>query len=134
MKSYSPQYPRSSAPLNPFPPLLLFPLSLDKRGSVGQSEGMSIPRSSVRFRLKPENSNSHRFELYRLSIKDTKLLLKVIKAIIVIPLFLSLFFSSYSLFFPSFFFIVLVVFCVCIFVCMCVRIWPLFFRMAITDS
>ena len=25
-----------------------------KRGSVGQSEGLLIPRSSVRFRLKPE--------------------------------------------------------------------------------
>ena len=29
-----------------------------KRGSVGQSEGLSIPRSSVRFRLKPDTSNS----------------------------------------------------------------------------
>jgi len=38
----------------------------------------------VSFRLKPENSNSHGFELYRPSIKGTKLLLKVIKAIIVI--------------------------------------------------
>ena len=26
-----------------------------KRGSVGQSEGLLIPRSSVRFRLNPEN-------------------------------------------------------------------------------
>ena len=40
-----------------------------KRGSVGQSEGLSIPRSSVRFRLKPDNSNSHEFELYRPSNK-----------------------------------------------------------------
>ena len=55
-----------------------------KRGSVGQSEGLSIPRSSVRFRLKPENSNSHEFELHRPSNKGTKLLLKVIKAIIII--------------------------------------------------
>ena len=55
-----------------------------KRGSVGQSEGLSIPRSSVRFRLKPDNSNSHEFELYRPSNKGTKLLLKVIKAIIII--------------------------------------------------
>ena len=55
-----------------------------KRGSVGQSEGLLIPRSSVRFRLKPENSNSHAFELHRPSIKGTKLLLKVIKAIIII--------------------------------------------------
>ena len=36
-----------------------------KRGSVGQSEGMLIPRSSVRFRLKPENSISNGFELHR---------------------------------------------------------------------
>ena len=55
-----------------------------KRGSVGQSEGLSIPRSSVRFRLKPDNSNSHEFELHRPSNKGTKLLLKVIKAIIII--------------------------------------------------
>ena len=54
-----------------------------KRGSVGQSEGLSIPRSSVRFRLKPDNSNSHGFELHRPSNKGTKLLLKVIKAIII---------------------------------------------------
>ena len=56
-----------------------------KRGSVGQSEGLSIPRSSVRFRLKPDTSNSHEFELHRPSNKGTKLLLKVIKAIIIIP-------------------------------------------------
>ena len=55
-----------------------------KRGSVGQSEGLSIPRSSVRFRQKPDNSNSHEFELHRPSNKGTKLLLKVIKAIIII--------------------------------------------------
>ena len=55
-----------------------------KRGSVGQSEGLSIPRSSVRFRLKLDNSNSHEFELHRPSNKGTKLLLKVIKAIIII--------------------------------------------------
>ena len=55
-----------------------------KRGSVGQSEGLSIPRSSVRFRLKPDPSNSHEFELHRPSNKGTKLLLKVIKAIIII--------------------------------------------------
>ena len=54
-----------------------------KRGSVGQSEGLSIPRSSVRFRINPDNSNSHGFELHRPSNKGTKLLLKVIKAIIV---------------------------------------------------
>ena len=55
-----------------------------KRGSVGQSEGLSIPRSSVRFRLKPDNSISDEFELHRPSNKGTKLLLKVIKAIIII--------------------------------------------------
>jgi len=38
----------------------------------------------VQFRLKPENSKSHGFELHGPSIKGTKLLLKVIKAIIVI--------------------------------------------------
>ena len=43
-----------------------------KRGSVGQSEGLLIPRLSVRFRLKTENSNSHGFEPYRTSIKDTQ--------------------------------------------------------------
>ena len=55
-----------------------------KRGSVGRSEGLLLPRSSVRFRLKPENSSSHRFEHHRPSIKGTKLLLKVMKAIIII--------------------------------------------------
>ena len=55
-----------------------------ERGSVGQSEGLSIPRSSVRFRLKPDTSNSHEFELHRPSNKGTKLLLKVVKAIIII--------------------------------------------------
>ena len=55
-----------------------------KRGSVGQSKGLSIPRSSVRFRLKPDNSNAHGFELHRPSNKGTKLLLKVMKAIIII--------------------------------------------------
>jgi len=39
---------------------------------------------SIRFRLKPENSNSHRFELHRSSIKGAKLILKGIKAIIII--------------------------------------------------
>ena len=58
-----------------------------KRVSVGQSEGLSIPRSSVRFRLKPDNSNAHEFELHRPSNKGTKLLLKVIKAIIIINSF-----------------------------------------------
>ena len=54
-----------------------------KWSSVGQSEGLLIPRSWVRFRLKPENSNSHGFEPHRPSIKGTKLPLKVIKAIII---------------------------------------------------
>ena len=49
-----------------------------KRGSVGQSEGLLVPRSSVRFRLKTENSNSHGFELHRPSIEGTKLLFKII--------------------------------------------------------
>ena len=50
--------------------------------SIGQSEGLLIPRSSVWFHLNTENSNSH--ELHRPSIKGTKLLLKVIKAILII--------------------------------------------------
>ena len=58
-----------------------------KRGSIGQSEGLLIPRSSVRFRLNPDNSNSDGFELHGPSNKGTKLLLKVIKAIIIIRLF-----------------------------------------------
>ena len=66
-----------------------------KRGSVGQSEGLSIPRSSVRFRLKPDNSNSHEFELHRPSNKGTKLLLKVIKAIIIIMLELNFYMLFY---------------------------------------
>jgi len=41
-------------------------------------------RHVIHIRLTPENSNSHRFELHRPSIKGTKLLLKVIKAIIII--------------------------------------------------
>ena len=53
-----------------------------KCGSVDQSEGLLIPRSSFRFRLKPENSNSYGFELHRPSIKGTTLLLKVMNAII----------------------------------------------------
>ena len=67
-----------------------------KRGSVGQSEGLSIPRSSVRFPLKPDNSNSHEFELHRPSNKGTKLLLKVIKAIIIIAICLPLDLSTVS--------------------------------------
>ena len=42
---------------------------------VGQSKGLLILRLSVRFRLNPENSNPHGFELNRPSIKDSKLLL-----------------------------------------------------------
>jgi len=49
-----------------------------------KSEERDCPRSSVRFRLNPENSNSHGFELHRPSIKGTKPLLKVLKAIIII--------------------------------------------------
>jgi len=55
-----------------------------KCGSVRQSKELFIPRSSVRFCLKPEKSNSHGFDLHRPSIKGTKLLLKVIKADIII--------------------------------------------------
>ena len=47
------------------------------------SERGTVNMSSVRFRLKPENWNSHRLELDRPSIKGTKLLMKVIKAIII---------------------------------------------------
>jgi len=52
--------------------------------SLLSREGLLISRSSVRFRLELENSNSHRFELHRPSIKSTKLLLKGIVAIIII--------------------------------------------------
>jgi len=38
----------------------------------------------IYIRLKPDNSNSHEFELHRTSNKATKLLFKVIKAIIII--------------------------------------------------
>jgi len=57
-----------------------------KRGSVGRSESLFFPRSSVCFLLIliPENSNPHGFELHGPSIKGTKVLLKVIKAIIII--------------------------------------------------
>ena len=54
-----------------------------KRGSVGQSEGLSIPKSWVWFRLQPENSNPYGFEVHRPSIKGTEQLMKVIKAIII---------------------------------------------------
>ena len=56
-----------------------------KTSSVGQSAGLLILRSPVRFRQKlkkTENSNLHGFELHRPSSKGTKLLLQVIKAII----------------------------------------------------
>ena len=62
-------------------------LSVDltcKRGSVGQSKGLLIPRSSVRFRLNPDNLNLHGFELHTHPIEGAKLLLKVLKAIIII--------------------------------------------------
>jgi len=44
---------------------------------------VTVP-SILSFRLKPDTSNSHEFELHRPSNKGTKLLLKVIKAIIII--------------------------------------------------
>ena len=57
-----------------------------KNSSVGQSAGLLIRRSSVRFRQKlkkkTENSNLYGFEIYRPSNKGTKLLLQVTKAII----------------------------------------------------
>ena len=61
-----------------------------KRGLVGQSEGLLILRSSVRFRLNPENTDSHGFEVHRPSVKGTKLLLKVIKAVIILHVFAHL--------------------------------------------
>jgi len=61
-----------------------------KHGSVGQIERLLIPRSSVWLHhLKPENTNSYGFELHRASIKGTKLLLKVIKAIMIMMMILS---------------------------------------------
>ena len=54
-----------------------------KRGSVGQSEELLIPRSSVQFRPNPENSDSHGCDLQRPSIKNTKLLSKAITAITI---------------------------------------------------
>jgi len=60
-----------------------------KTSSVGQSaglRGLSIPRSSFRFRQNPKNktvnSNLHGFELRGPSSKGTKLLFQVVKAII----------------------------------------------------
>ena len=56
-----------------------------KTSSVGQSAGLSIPRSSVRFPQKlkkTKNSNLHGFELHRPSSKGIKSLFQVIKAII----------------------------------------------------
>ena len=69
-----------------------------KNSSVGQSAGMLIPRSSVRFRQKlkkPENLNLHRFELERPSSKGTKLLLQIIKAIIIPSSCLSMKFATH---------------------------------------
>ena len=60
-----------------------------KTSSVGQSAGLLILRSSVRFRQKlkkTEKSNLHGFEVPRPSNKGTKLLLQVIKAIINQPI------------------------------------------------
>ena len=54
-----------------------------KTSSVGQSTGLSIPRSSVRFRQNPKTNNSilHGFEQHRPSSKGTRLLFPVLKAI-----------------------------------------------------
>ena len=65
--------------------------------SAGGSKQTPIPRSSVRFRLKPDNSNSHEFELHRPSNKGTKLLLKVIKAIIIIIIGSPIYVSAHSI-------------------------------------
>jgi len=64
------------------------------RAFVSNKKPTSIPEPSNQvsaygfcntlFRLKPENINSDGFELHRLSIKGTKLLLKEIKAIVII--------------------------------------------------
>ena len=56
-----------------------------KISSVGQSAGLLIPRSSVRFQQKLKKIqylNLHGFELHRPSSKGTKLLFQVTKAII----------------------------------------------------
>ena len=56
-----------------------------RTSSFGQSAGLLIPKSSVRFRQKlkkTENSNLHGFELHRPSSKGIQLLLQTIKAII----------------------------------------------------
>jgi len=56
-----------------------------KTNSVGQSTGLSIPKSSVRFRQNPQktrNSNLHGIQQHRPSRKGTKLPFKGIKAII----------------------------------------------------
>ena len=63
---------RGSHPVQTHIQTLLHPYTSDltcKHGSVGQSEGLLIPWSSVRFRLNPKNSNSHGFELHGPSIK-----------------------------------------------------------------
>ena len=62
------------------------PLMIDLmfKSLVGQSKGLLIPRSSVRFRLNPKNSNCPGFELHRPSMKGTKVQLKIRKAIIII--------------------------------------------------
>jgi len=58
--------------------------------SIRQKHTIYIISLSVRFRLKPDTSNFHEFELHRPSNKGTKLLLKVIKAIIIISLVIRL--------------------------------------------
>jgi len=57
-----------------------------KRGSVGHSEGLLISQDGGPIPSKIENSNLQEFEPHRPSIKGTKLLLKVIKAIIIITM------------------------------------------------
>jgi len=50
----------------------------------GRKETRPSSRKASSYCLKPDTSNSHEFELHRPSNKGTKLLLKVIKAIIII--------------------------------------------------
>jgi len=101
-----------------------FSVFVSSRASVAQLIRARDCQSLGRrvFRLQPDNSNSHGFELHRPSNKGTKLLLKVIKVIIIIChsfsisitthtisvclsewAFVSMSFSLSVSFFPSFF-------------------------------
>jgi len=56
----------------------------NERQGYSHDPGNPVVGASERDIGKPDNSNSHEFELHRPSNKGTKLLLKVIKAIIII--------------------------------------------------